>query len=85
MKWNRQTIKTVVIVFLIVVLTLFFIRWTFDHDGETIEIGGDRAYTVLTPGSPDGGARRIITGDGAEFYWTEDHYESFERIHRRNT
>jgi ribonuclease T1 len=42
-------------------------------------------YTVLTPGSTDRGARRIITGDGGEFYWTEDHYASFERIARRNT
>ena len=41
-------------------------------------------YTVLTPGSTDRGARRIITGDGGEFYWTQDHYRSFERIARRN-
>jgi hypothetical protein len=40
MKWNRQTIKAVVIVFLVVFVTLFFIKWTFDHDGETITIGG---------------------------------------------
>ena len=40
MKWNRQTTKTVVIVFLVLIVTLFFIKWTFDHDGETIEIGG---------------------------------------------
>ncbi len=79
MKWNRQTVKTVVIVFLTIILTSFFIKWTFDHDGETITIGGD------TPGSADRGARRIIAGDGSEFYWTEDHYESFERILRRNT
>jgi ribonuclease T1 len=154
----------VVIVFLTIVLTSFLIRWTFDHDGETITIGGDSAteasdpgvadganddeiqsgdtdpesglpwvleeelpvegqatlavidqggpfpydkdgstfgnfegllpdhpkgyskeYTVITPGSSDRGARRIIAGDGAEFYWTEDHYASFERILRRGT
>lgn len=40
-------------------------------------------YTVTTPGSTDRGARRIVTGDGGEFYWTEDHYASFERIARR--
>ncbi len=39
-------------------------------------------YTVETPGSPDRGARRIIEGSSGELYWTEDHYESFERIRR---
>jgi ribonuclease T1 len=39
-------------------------------------------YTVITPGSTDRGARRIITGDGGEYYWTRDHYASFERIAR---
>lgn len=37
-------------------------------------------YTVKTPGSPDRGARRIITGAGGEFYYTDDHYNSFVRI-----
>jgi ribonuclease T1 len=161
MKWNRTTIRTVVIVFLTIIATSFFIKWTFDHDGETITIGGDEAagqttgpvasptvhsgdtdpesglpwileeelpvegqgtlalidqggpfpfpgkdgstfgnfegllpdhqrgyyheYTVVTPGSRDRGARRIITGDAGEFYWTQDHYKSFERISRRPT
>ena len=162
MKWDRRTIKAVVIVFVTIIATSFFIKWTFDHDGETIVLFGDdptptsattpgspgtgdvetgdtdpesgltwvreeelpaegRAtlalidqggpfpfpdkdgstfgnfegllpdhdrgyyaeYTVITPGSADRGARRIITGDGGEFYWTEDHYASFERIARR--
>lgn len=39
-------------------------------------------YTVPTPGESDRGARRIIGGDRGERYWTEDHYESFERIRR---
>lgn len=39
-------------------------------------------YTVETPGSPDRGARRIVAGDEGELYWTEDHYDSFERIER---
>jgi ribonuclease T1 len=43
-------------------------------------------YTVETPGSDDRGARRIITGSPAqqpvEYYWTDDHYQSFERILR---
>lgn len=42
-------------------------------------------YTVLSAASCDGprGELRIVTGDGGEFFWTEDHYESFQRIHRR--
>jgi ribonuclease T1 len=39
-------------------------------------------YTVETPGLSHRGARRIIAGDGGELYWTQDHYESFERIDR---
>lgn len=34
-------------------------------------------YTVETPGSRDRGARRIITGDAGELYYTDDHYDSF--------
>lgn len=41
-----------------------------------------REYTVPTPGAKNRGARRIVTGEDDEFYWTEDHYESFERIAR---
>lgn len=41
-----------------------------------------REYTVDTPGLSHRGARRIVTGAGGEFYWTADHYESFERIRR---
>jgi ribonuclease T1 len=40
-----------------------------------------REYTVRTPGRGDRGARRIVAGDGGrEFYWTSDHYRSFQRI-----
>lgn len=39
-----------------------------------------REYTVQTPGSRDRGARRIVVGGGREFYWTADHYRSFQRI-----
>ena len=39
-------------------------------------------YTVDTPGTSDRGARRIVAGGSGELYWTEDHYESFERIKR---
>jgi len=45
-------------------------------------------YTVPTPGSHDRGARRIIAGKGStgnprtsgEYWYTDDHYESFRRI-----
>jgi ribonuclease T1 len=42
--------------------------------------GWYREYTVITPGSSDRGARRIIAGkDGARFY-TDDHYASFREV-----
>ncbi|MGZ5404843.1 MAG: ribonuclease domain-containing protein [Nocardioides sp.] len=41
-----------------------------------------REYTVRTPASDDRGARRIVTGDGGEYSWTDDHYASFARIER---
>lgn len=47
------------------------------------EDGYYREYTVFTPGSTDRGARRIVTGSGDEYFWTQDHYASFERILRR--
>lgn len=45
-------------------------------------------YTVPTPGAHDRGARRIIAGRGTtgdfrssnEYYFTNDHYQSFRRI-----
>jgi guanyl-specific ribonuclease Sa len=37
-------------------------------------------YTVETPGSPDRGARRIVTGDAGEHFYTDDHYASFDLI-----
>lgn len=39
-----------------------------------------REYTVPTPGSRDRGARRIVTGQSYEYYYTGDHYRSFSRI-----
>jgi ribonuclease T1 len=39
-----------------------------------------KEFTVITPGSSDRGARRIITGSQGERYWTADHYASFSRI-----
>lgn len=43
-------------------------------------------FTVKTPGASNRGARRIIAGGpnsgqaNAEYYYTADHYDSFERI-----
>lgn len=39
-----------------------------------------REYTVPTPGRRDRGARRIVAGRAADYYYTEDHYQSFRRI-----
>ena len=47
-----------------------------------------REYTVRTPGSRDRGARRIVAGAGSggdvktsnEYWYTDDHYNSFRRI-----
>ncbi|MFC9931089.1 ribonuclease domain-containing protein [Streptomyces sp. NPDC127190] len=39
-------------------------------------------YTVPTPGSRDRGARRLITGQGGELYYTDDHYQSFRAVLR---
>jgi guanyl-specific ribonuclease Sa len=44
------------------------------------ESGYYHEYTVKTPGSPDRGARRIVTGSGGEHFYTEDHYQSFVLI-----
>jgi guanyl-specific ribonuclease Sa len=41
------------------------------------ENGYYHEYTVRTPGSPDRGARRLITGAGHELYYTGDHYQTF--------
>ncbi|MFB7506577.1 ribonuclease domain-containing protein [Streptomyces broussonetiae] len=38
-------------------------------------------YTVITPGSPTRGARRIVTGEASqEDYYTSDHYATFNLI-----
>lgn len=39
-----------------------------------------REYTVPTPDSRDRGARRLIAGEGGEYWYTADHYRSFRRI-----
>lgn len=37
-------------------------------------------YTVKTPGVRNRGARRIVCGQPAECYYSDDHYETFKRI-----
>ena len=37
-------------------------------------------YTVITPGSSDRGARRIIAGDDGGRFYTDDHYASFREV-----
>jgi ribonuclease T1 len=64
----------------------------YDRDGVVFEnregllpaeqSGYYHEYTVPTPGAADRGARRIITGDAGELYWTGDHYRTFARIER---
>ncbi|WP_235532487.1 MULTISPECIES: ribonuclease domain-containing protein [unclassified Nocardioides] len=66
--------------------------YPYDRDGVVFENrerilpqqqqGYYHEYTVPTPGEDDRGARRIVTGDDDEFFWTADHYDSFERIDR---
>jgi ribonuclease T1 len=64
----------------------------YDRDGVVFEnreellperdLGYYAEYTVPTPGADDRGARRIVTGEGDEFYYTTDHYRSFVEIDR---
>ena len=37
-------------------------------------------YTVVTPGSNDRGARRIVQGKDGGLFYTDDHYASFREI-----
>ncbi|MFF5706394.1 ribonuclease domain-containing protein [Streptomyces sp. NPDC012794] len=46
------------------------------------ERGYYHEYTVRTPGERGRGARRIVTGQGGEFYYTDDHYETFKAVLR---
>ena len=39
-----------------------------------------REYTVPTPGSEDRGARRLIAGRDGRYWYTGDHYESFQQV-----
>src|SRR3569833_2493219 len=37
-------------------------------------------YTVEPPGSPDRGARRIVTAESGTDYYTSDHYATFDSV-----
>jgi guanyl-specific ribonuclease Sa len=52
----------------------------FEHRLPGEPDGYYHEYTVPTPGSPDRGTRRIITGAPGEYWYTGDHYETFERV-----
>ncbi len=62
----------------------------YDQDGSSFQNregrlpsrpqGYYREYTVITPGSEDRGARRLVIGEGEETYYTADHYESFVQL-----
>lgn len=39
-----------------------------------------REFTVVTPGVRHRGARRIVTGQGGEKYYSDDHYKTFKRV-----
>jgi ribonuclease T1 len=62
----------------------------FDRDGIVFgnfekrlpikERGYYREFTVITPGVRHRGARRIVTGQGGEKYYSDDHYKTFKRV-----
>jgi len=66
--------------------------YAYDRDGTVFQNreqllpeqprGYYREYTVTTPGSPDRGARRIVTGGDPPqvYYYTDDHYRSFREL-----
>ncbi len=37
-------------------------------------------FTVPTAGAKTRGARRIVAGKDGEFFYTDDHYQSFKRV-----
>ncbi|RMI30379.1 ribonuclease domain-containing protein [Nocardia stercoris] len=37
-------------------------------------------FTVVTPGAPTRGTRRIVTGGAGEFFYTGDHYNTFVTV-----
>jgi ribonuclease T1 len=39
-----------------------------------------REYTVPTPKTTNRGNRRLVIGKGGEVYYTDDHYNSFQKV-----
>lgn len=52
----------------------------FEHVLPKRPRGYYHEYTVKTPGTHNRGARRIISGEAGEYYYTADHYNTFKRI-----
>ena len=52
----------------------------YERQLHTQTRGDYHEYTVPTPGLHHRGARRIISGEAGERYYTADHYRSFQRI-----
>ncbi len=62
----------------------------FDRDGIVFgnfekrlpikDRGYYREFTVVTPGVRHRGARRVVTGQGGEKYYSDDHYKTFKRV-----
>jgi ribonuclease T1 len=51
-----------------------------EHLLPTQKRGYYHEYTVPTPGADTRATRRIITGSAGQYYYTDDHYETFERV-----
>lgn len=64
--------------------------YPYPEDGEVFDnregvlpncsTGYYHEYTVTTPGSSNRGTRRIVTGSGGEYFYTGDHYSTFQLI-----
>lgn len=64
--------------------------YPYDRDGVTFQNrerilpgqpqGFYSEYTVITPGSKDRGARRIVAGEDGSRFYTDDHYDSFREV-----
>jgi guanyl-specific ribonuclease Sa len=65
-------------------------RLRFRHDGAVFEnrerrlprkpAGYYREWVHPTPGVDGPGARRIVTGENGEAWYTPDHYQTFEKL-----
>jgi len=55
-----------------------------EHRLPEMPYGYYKEYTVETPGSQDRGARRLILASGGEAYYTNDHYNTFIKIDRKD-